>query len=93
VDKAGKFAISKRFDSAEKFSEGRAAVEVNERWGVIDTGGRFVVKPRFKSVFKGESPIEEFSNGLARVSIKDGIRPNKEGYIDRTGKFVWKPAN
>jgi hypothetical protein len=41
----------------------------------------------------GESPIEEFWKGLARVSIKDGIRPNEEGYIDRTGKFVWEPTN
>jgi hypothetical protein len=93
VDKAGKFVIPKRFDDVAKFSEGRAAVEVNGKWGVIDTGGNFVVKPRFKSVFKGESPIEEFSNGLARVNIKDGVRPNKEGYIDRTGKFVWEPTN
>jgi len=31
---------------------------------------------------------EDFHNGLAFVSTKDG----KYGYIDKTGKYVWTPT-
>ena len=46
IDKTGKIVIQPRFDQAEKFLDGLACVSVNEREGVIDTKGNFVVEPK-----------------------------------------------
>lgn len=94
ADRSRALVIAPRFHQVENFSEGLAAVEVNGRWGVIDKTGRFVVKPRFKSLRRGESPLEEFSGGLTRVTVPwQAGELAKTGYIDRTGKYVWEPTD
>ena len=40
-----------------------------------------VIKPQF-------TKADDFFEGLARV-----WQGGKHGYIDQTGKFVWKPSN
>jgi hypothetical protein len=67
---------------AEDFSEGLAQVRVKNKWGFIDKSGKMVIKPRFYH------QVESFSGGLAYVITQDG----RHGYIDRTGKYIWKPA-
>jgi hypothetical protein len=47
----------------------------------MDKTGRIVIKPQFEAALF-------FSGGLADVDIK-----GMSGYIDKTGKFVWKRAN
>lgn len=86
IDKTGKVVIPPQYDSADKFSEGLAAVEVGGKeahgqysggkWGFIDKTGTIVLAPQYDYQ-------AEFSEGLAAVSI-DG----KLGYIDKTGKIV-----
>lgn len=85
VDRTGNLAIQPRFESAEPFSEGLAAVELGGKWGYIDRTGRFVIPPRFR--LEGAP----FTNGLAMIQIETaaGIR---RGYIDRTGKWIWRPT-
>lgn len=86
IDKTGKYVISYEtsgdydlvFDLADNFSEGVAWVEVNNNWGLINKNGKFIIKPRFKN----RTP---FAGGLALVQEKD-----VEGYIDKTGKYVWQ---
>ena len=68
--------IPPQFDSAGNFSEGLAAVKINDKWGYIDKKGNFVIQPQFDSVYN-------FSQGLAAVEINE-----KRGYIDKTGKII-----
>jgi hypothetical protein len=83
IDKTGKLAIAPQFYEADDFSEGLAAVEIDDSWGYIDKTGKVVITPQFDDAFG-------FSGGLAWVSISG---KGKRGYIDKTGKFVWQPSN
>ncbi|HEX8653253.1 MAG TPA: WG repeat-containing protein [Pyrinomonadaceae bacterium] len=55
----------------------------------IDASGQMVIKPQFDGG-------GEFIEGLAHVSIGGTCdRPafdRKDGYIDCTGRYVWKPS-
>ena len=54
-----------------------AAVRLDDKWGYIDTTGKFVIEPKFQ--YAGS-----FRNGMARVETND----KKWGYIDMTGKYL-----
>jgi hypothetical protein len=105
IDRTGRIAIEPRFDLghgefrgsfAERnfFSVGLAAVaecrDSNRRckFGFIDGSGKFVVEPQFDA--EGY-----FRNGLASQTIRPYLpaAPGQWGYIDRTGRFVWKSAD
>jgi hypothetical protein len=85
IDKTGRLITPFKFDAADDFSEGLAAVEIKEKTGYIDKTGKFVIPPRFFSGFS-------FSSGRALVVFRrfeaDGLHMNKLGYIDRLGKLV-----
>lgn len=82
MDRSGKTVIEPRFDWADDFSEGLAAVKVGELWGFIDTNGKLVIEARYSSVY-------QFSEGLARVQIGGYGKP--WGFIDHTGVMVIEP--
>jgi len=98
IDKTGKTVIPVQFDDALNFSEGLAAVKLSDnneqntesavvqesdaKWGFIDTTGKIVIPPQFLIA-------DLFSDGLAYVSFRD-LRTRYLGYIDKTGKFVWR---
>jgi len=67
-----------KFEDAGVFSDGLAQIKVKDRWGFIDTDGKFAIPARFEDVLP-------FKSGLAWVSID-----NKWAYIDRFGDIVWK---
>jgi WG containing repeat len=76
------FKLNIKVEKAKPFSEGLAAVQIKPKngdfygkWGFIDKTGKIVIKPKFEEV-------SSFENGLAYV--------NKQGYIDQTGRFIWK---
>src|SRR4051812_4874728 len=46
----GTLMIEPQFRMAERFSEGRAAVEIDDGVGFIDESGRFVVPPTYDAV-------------------------------------------
>jgi hypothetical protein len=85
IDKTGRLIIPFKFDDADDFSEGLAAVSMKEKTGYIDKTGKFVIPPRFSSGFS-------FCDGMAVVVIRrfEKARPpmNKLGYIDKSGKVV-----
>jgi hypothetical protein len=85
IDKTGLVVIPCKFDGAEDFSEGLAAVVIKEKWGYIDKTGKVVIPPRFLSGYP-------FSSGMALVVTKefkkDRYQMHKLGYIDRSGKLV-----
>lgn len=60
IDSTGKQVISPKFDLANSFSEGLAAVKVKDKCGYINKLGKAVVKRRF-------SACADFSEGLAAV--------------------------
>lgn len=82
IDASGKIVIKPQFEVTEPFSEGIAAVEKNGKWIYIDKTGKTVI------VSHGYVPSEPFHHGLAFVRTED----MRYGYIDRSGKFVWKPT-
>lgn len=62
------------------FSEGRARVRRDGRWGFVDRAGEPVIPPRFARAW-------DFRDGLARVRFSDG----QTGYVTRDGRVVWPP--
>jgi hypothetical protein len=79
IDTSGQTVIPVRYSNARSFSEGLAAVQVDDRWGYIDTNGRMIIEERFGVAWP-------FANGRARVQI--GASGWDWAYIDRAGKPV-----
>jgi hypothetical protein len=79
IDKTGRTVIEPKYDWARKFSEGLGRVTIGAETGFIDKKGNMIIKPERQDVF-------DFADGVAVV----WERGNERGYIDRTGKFVWK---
>ena len=84
IDKEGRMAIEPRFRTGYPFSEGRALLNVDNRWGYIDKKGKIVIEPRFTQA----SP---FSDGLAQVYTLENTsewRGPRWFYIDKHGRTV-----
>jgi hypothetical protein len=82
IDKTGKEAFGRRFGGAGVFSEGLAAVVIDDagtkRWAFIDTAGNIVINTH-------SDTVSYFSEGLAVVGTQD-----ETGYmtcIDRFNQF------
>ncbi|MEM1117307.1 MAG: WG repeat-containing protein [Bacteroidota bacterium] len=74
VDPTGATVGASGYDSAEPFSDGRAAVRSGILWGYVDENGTAVIEPQFAAA-------GPFVNGLAPVQTADGwqyIRQNGE---------------
>ena len=65
IDPTGKVIIEPAFQQAEAFSQGLAAVRINDRWGYINTLGKTAIKPQYDAA-------EPFSDGLAAVRVGGG---------------------
>jgi hypothetical protein len=85
--------------TGESFTEGLAAVRIDEKWGYMDTAGTVVIPPAFLEA-------EPFSDGLAAVEVPIDLvwcpkQPDgsswgtrkRYGYIDRTGRMVIPPLS
>lgn len=87
ADKSGKLVIEPRFGSCDDFSDGLGLVLLDGKWHFIDKNGEIILSPPYVEVWP-------FQNGLARVL--DGPTPSSaadSGYIDRTGKVIWRPQH
>jgi hypothetical protein len=86
ADAKGTIVIKPQFDKAQAFSEGLAAVMLEQnfaqKWGFIDTTGKLVI-PATYSLKPGR-----FSEGLAAVRIGSSEYDYEMAYIDKTGKRV-----
>jgi hypothetical protein len=92
IDKTGKKVFGREFESAGEFSEGLAPVEVDNKWGFIDTNGHFAIQPQLEDAgslggYGYSYGADGFHDGLAYFVEKGG----KWGYMDRTGKVVIPP--
>ncbi len=86
------------YDNASDFSEGLAAVKINNKWGFIDTSGKVVIAPQF-NLYQAQFNAA-FSDGLVAINFtsaqKSGTAGNdpvglRWGFADKTGKVVIKP--
>jgi hypothetical protein len=80
IDGVGKVVVAPRFDRAEPFSSGLAAVRLGDRLGYVDATGAFALVPSFEPAGVLHRP---FVDGLARVR-SGGLY----GYMDRSGKLA-----
>ena len=101
VDRSGGLAIPARFRACHRFSDGLARVDLGgdafdaERVAFVDrTGKPVVVGPEASPPFDS---AEDFENGLAAVGA--GGAPHLAGsgtwlgYVDTSGRYVWKPSH
>ncbi|MBO9658205.1 MAG: WG repeat-containing protein, partial [Chitinophagaceae bacterium] len=89
INKQGAFQIPQRYKSGKSFSQGLAAVSVDEKeWKYIDKNGAVKIAGPFLDA-------DAFSEGLACISVPydmgSGVKSFKRGYIDQTGKIVVEP--
>ena len=80
LDTNGEIVVNMIYKDAIDFSEGLAAVRVEDKWGVINTQGDMVIHPKYFF-------ISSFCKGVAIVCIQR----NKKlywGCIDRNGKEI-----
>jgi WG repeat protein len=84
IDCTGTFVIEPRFPQEigefppGPFRDGLACVRADDGYGFIDRAGELVLRPRFR----------------VPASFEGGVAGGpKQGYIDRTGHFLWRPGN
>jgi WG repeat protein len=80
IDRAGRQVVAPRFDRADDFSEGLAAVQLGDTFGYVDVAGRLVLVPVQQRAGTLHRP---FSDGLALVR-----QGRLFGYVDRTGRVA-----
>lgn len=95
IDTKGKPRVPCRYEKAEPFNSGRAAVQIpqdstgshpeNARWGYIDKKGEMVIRPRFYSA-------SAFQGDCAQVETKE-MNEWYRGYIDRDGEWLVRPMD
>ncbi len=73
IDLSGRMVCQPQFEAVSNYSEGYAAVCVNNLWGHIDLAGNWVVEPRFV-VFQDGGPLYgyEFENSMAHFESDVG---------------------
>jgi hypothetical protein len=87
IDRTGRLVIPHRFYFASHFSAGLAVVKEPEFkfYGYIDEGGAMAIAPTFTCA-------DPFHAGLAQVIVGEEFDSFHYGYIDRSGKYIWKPT-
>ncbi len=97
IDKDGKFAFGS-FDDCGIYDNGLAPVALGrhqgsikpDRWGFVDTRGKFVIAPKFNDVRAMSDKMAAVQTG-SWTDMGQGFRswsPGKWGYINESGKQV-----
>jgi WG repeat protein len=101
ADLSGRIVIPPQFAWAQHFSEGLAVIKMSgEKFGYIDKTGTVVIKAEFDRAhdFIGGIARVEFGRWISRSPCSGEFCPqsfgwdSEMGYIDRTGRFIWKPT-
>ncbi len=79
-DREGRLLCYSSFEDPSGFSEGLAAIRVNDKYGFINKQCDFVIEPTF-------AYADSFSDGLAAVKDASYLA----GFIDKSGKWVIEP--
>ena len=83
-----KWIILPKYESAKSFSDGLAAVQLNNKWGFVNKTGKEVTPLKYDDVANSSS----FSDALKKGSFSEGlaaVQLNKKwGFVNKTGKEV-----
>lgn len=92
--------VSRMEDTSNEYSEGLKSIEVNGKYGFVDTLGNIVIKPEFDGVGCFNEGLVSVCVGTTKVHYDVGngngdsataLVGGKYGFIDITGMFVVKP--
>ena len=83
MNRKNEIVIPAKFEIARNFSNGLAAVRVNDLWGYINNKGVIVIEPKYKTA-------NNFKGDYAEVSFEKvpDFGPANYIYIDKTGKEI-----
>ena len=85
----GGVVIKPQFHQVTPFRNGKAAVQHNERWGVIDTSGKFILSP-IHGFVKHISSLAMIVSDSGYFDEKIYLQ-GKYGLIDTTGNVILPP--
>lgn len=90
INKKGERVSRESFDELmdEQFHGNVAFVNKDDKWGLIDTNGRFKVRPKFEHI----SPIGIFSDHFFFSSSFEGDPEARIGVADLNGKILISPT-
>lgn len=93
LNHAGTFAIRPKFQEAGNFRNGIASVKIDNKWGIIDSTGAYLIEPQFEEICridevdrvfkvtkKGQSPYCSIID-LSGKSIVDNIYTRCHPYV------------
>ena len=68
---------------------------INNKWGYIDKTGKTVIKPQFDEAYPFENGIATVYLGVCEITqrMPKTVEPCRLGYINKIGKYIWKPTN
>ncbi len=80
LNERGEKVIAAQFDVADDFENGRAIVQVQNKYGVIDVLGKFIIEPKYDFIF-------DLEDGFFQIKNEDGTT----GVIDQNGQQILQP--
>ena len=78
VDRSGATKIEGPYWEVTPFAQNRAAVRINDKWGLIDSSGKVILAPVY------DKEIRPFHEGLAAVVV---AKDNRIDYLNADGKI------
>ncbi|MDR7077114.1 hypothetical protein J2Y03_002137 [Neobacillus niacini] len=89
MDESGKVMIEPKFTGTQSFIEGKAIVNVDNNYGLIDTQGNYIIKPNYNSLLYlgenrfalGKSPDSENPYLFPKYAIADSSGQLYTGFI------------
>lgn len=83
VDKNGTTKIEGPYMEVTSFAQNRAAVRVDDKWGLIDKSGKIILAPAY------DQEIRPFHEGLAAVAVPED---NRIDYLNSDGEIQFSRA-
>lgn len=98
IDSNGEMLLTYQFNKVQDFSEGKAPVLKDKRWGFIDLNGNYIIKPKYyycESFVDGLGWISDRENGVyGYINDKEELIipvPKAESLIDlRTNRALFQ---
>ncbi len=98
IDSSGEMLLTFQFNKVQDFSEGKAPVLKNKRWGFIDLNGSYIIQPKYyycESFVDGLGWIADRENGVyGYINEKEELIipvPKVESLIDlRTNRAIFE---